>query len=180
MRSITQAVVLAVTGGLVACGGADNELKGSINESFSLDFDRVEVRYLVTTDELSIEYLKDLGNTVTKPVKVVVDATDLPLAADTRLTGATYLERVVVQRETESGGDFPAVTGGSVEFESINLALTENMAEIDGRTVTFFSEPSGDIEVQGEFDAVFDNGRTLFGKFRSDLRVDDPDAPVGQ
>ncbi|MEO1174578.1 MAG: hypothetical protein AAFX94_21370, partial [Myxococcota bacterium] len=166
---IHAALLLTVSIVAVACGGDDNELKGSISESFSLDFDRVEVRYLVTTDELSIEYLKDLGNTVTKPVKVVVDATDLSIADDTRITGSTFLELVVVQRETESGGDFPAVTGGSVEFKQVNLALTQNEAEIDGRTVTFFTAPSGDIEVRGEFDAVFDNGRTLFGKFRSDL-----------
>lgn len=176
-RSIIQsAILVTLTVFAVACG-EDNELSGSISESFSLDFDSVEVRYLVTTDELTIQYLKAVGTASTKPVKVVVDTTDLPLGPDTRLSGQTFLDRVVIQREAETGGDFPGVTGGTVVFDEINLRVREVTDEETG--ITFFTEPEGDLEVRGEFDAVFENGRTLFGKFRADLQVDDPDAPVG-
>lgn len=178
-RVVQSLVLLSLAAVSVACG-EDNELSGSISESFSLDFDRVEVRYLVTTDELTIQYLRDLGNTTSKPVKVVVNATDLPLGEDTRISGDLFEERVVIQREAETGGDFPDFDGGTVVFDRINLALQEVTEEIDGREVTYFTEPEGDLEVKGEFDAVFENGRTLFGKFRADLQVDDPDAPVGQ
>ncbi len=179
-RPVSHALLLlSVAGVSVACGGGDNDLSGSISESFSLDFDRVEVRYLVTTEELTIQYLKDLGNTTTKPVKVVVDADNLALGEDTRVAGETFLERVVIQREAESGGDFPAVTGGTVVFDRININVREITEERNGEEFTFFTEPEGDIEVRGEFDAVFENGRTLFGDFSSNLQVDDPDAPVG-
>ncbi|MEM6733194.1 MAG: hypothetical protein AAF658_16670 [Myxococcota bacterium] len=173
---VIQSLVTFGFGLACAACGSDNELSGSISESFSLDFDRTQVRLLVDTDELSIEYLRDLGNTTAKPVKVVVDTTDLPLGADTRVSGDVFMQRVLIQREAQTGGDFPEITGGTVVFDSINLQLREMMDD-DGNT--FFVEPEGDIEVKGEFDAVFTNGRTLFGKFRSDLQVDDPDAPVG-
>ncbi|MEO0815436.1 MAG: hypothetical protein AAFY60_21435, partial [Myxococcota bacterium] len=163
-RRIIQSTLLLSLAAVGTACGSDNELSGSISESFSLDFDRTEVRYLVTTNELTIQYLRDLGNTTSKPVKVVVDATDLTLGEDTRISGDVFAERVVIQREAETGGDFPEPNGGTVVFDRINLELQEMTETIDGEEITFFTEPAGEIEVKGEFDAVFDNGRTLFGK----------------
>lgn len=149
------ALVFATQFVLTACGDA-NELSGSIEESFSLEFDRVEIRFVVPTEELEIQYLKDVGNSVSKVVKVVVDTTDLPLGNDSRISGDLFDEKVVIQREAESGSDFPDVNGGSITFDKVGF-------------------DNNDL-VEGEFDAVFVNGRTLFGKFKKKLDLIDPDA----
>lgn len=140
--------VLAVVGclaalGLTACGGRENELSGSISESFSLDFDSVRIRKQNTT--LLIEYLKKLGGSTAKVCKVVVDAESLPLKDNARISGDLFLERVSIQREAQTASDFPDVQGGKIKFDKISFK--------DGG------------ECEGEFDAVFVNGRTIIGSF---------------
>lgn len=139
LRALLMVSVVA----FVACGGDDNSLGGSIEESFTLGFDRVAVRKIST--DLVIEYLKDVGDPPDKVCKLVIDTENLPLADETNVSGDTFKQRVTIERIAGSGGDFPALTSGKVHFDVFSFTA-------GGR-------------VDGEFDGVFTNGRTIHGTF---------------
>jgi hypothetical protein len=139
------AAMLAVAA-LAACGGG-NELSGSIEESFSLEFDRVRIRK--QDQALLIEYLREVSGGTEKVCQVVVDTDGLSLASDSTIKGGTFLSRVQVNR-VASGGTFPPVDEGQIDFD------------------TYEFEDGG--EMQGEFDVVFDGGRTLHGGFEGDVK----------
>ncbi len=150
---MTRAAVLIIGAalGLAGCGGPPNSLEGSIGESFPLDFDRVRVRK--QDEHLLIEYLKDLGGTTHKMLKIVIDTDDLNLGDGTEITDEAFLEHVVIQRHAAEGGDFPEVKSGAIRFRELGF-------------------DAGD-RVDGDFDALLVNGRTLNGNFDAELIIVD-------
>jgi|AACY02.7.fsa_nt_gi hypothetical protein len=125
----------------VSCGDPDNLLRGSIDELFDLEFDRVEVR--IQENDLLIEYLKDLTGGTQKSAKVVVDTEELDIGPNTVISEELFLERVQISRVATTGGDFPPLVSGKIRFDAFSL-------EAGGTN-------------RGEWDGVFDNGRTLRG-----------------
>jgi hypothetical protein len=125
-----------------ACGPA-NELGGSIGESFALDFDKVRIRKQDTA--LLIEYLKFVGAATSKVCKVVIETDGLGLKADKEIKGEKFLTHVFIQREAQTGYEFPDLAKGSIQFGDYGFK--------DGATVN------------GEFYAKFVNGRGIEGRF---------------
>lgn len=143
MRQIWLVSVLAVVG-LAGCGGYENRLEGSISSSFSLDFDSVNVRKQDVS--LIVEYIKQSGASQTKVAKMVLDTENLKgLGKDSKVDGQLFKDRVVVQREAPSGGDFPEVQSGELQFGDFEFKAGGN--------------------VSGSFNVGFVNGRTLYGEF---------------
>jgi len=133
--------------GTVGCGGGSNELSGSIGESFNLGFDRVSVRK--QAEALIVEYQKDVSGVVHKVCKLVVDTHALALGSGTRLSGDVFASHVQLSRITASGGDFPAVKSGQIQFDAYDFKAKG--------------------QVDGGFSVVFDNGRTLQGNFSGQI-----------
>lgn len=143
-----QLSVYALLAMLVACGGPGNELSGSIGESFSLDFDYA--RIYKQDLNLRIEYLKKLSGGDGKVAKVVVDTRDLIIDSGAVIRGETFNEYVTVERVMSTGGDFPPMKSGSIRFEDWNF--------------------KNGGKVSGEFDILFENGRTLSGNFENKVQ----------
>jgi hypothetical protein len=143
MRWLVTAFVLLAA----ACGGPGNSLEGSIGESFSLDFDRAEIRRQDL--QLIIEYIKEPAQT--RVCKVVVDTERLPLDGGAVVKGPVFLQFVTVSRIATVGGDFPDVKSGEIRFEQFNFTQ-------DGK-------------VSGQFDVLFTTGRTLHGNFENAVQV---------
>jgi hypothetical protein len=142
--AVVATLIVLCFSSLGACGGDNNSLTGSIGESFSLVFDRVQI--IKQGSALRIEYVKDASlDTVTKVCKVVVDTEGLSLKGGSRIRGDTFLSRVLISRVARTGGDFPPVKSGAVEFRTYRF-------RDDGR-------------IEGDFEAIFDNGRSLSGNF---------------
>src|SRR5688572_1489068 len=121
---------------LAACGEA-NELGGSIDESFSLDFDEAETTK--QGDDLVIEYLNNVSDPPEKVVKLVVeDTSELDLKQDSNIKGDVFMDYVTISRVAGSGGDFPPVESGQVHIGNWQF------------------EDGGDVS--GNFNALFDNG----------------------
>ncbi len=148
-------VFLAV---LAGCGGG-NELSGSIGESFELDFDLVRVRK--QNETLIIEYIKLVSGGENKALKLVVEGNDL-LTVDGSLIDMTsglaiddelFAKAVSIDRVASTGADFPDIEDGRMYFSALEFQAA-------GR-------------VEGDFDIVFDNGRTLAGSFMGELTVVD-------
>ena len=133
---------------LVACGGPENSLDGSIGESYDLSFDRVEIRK--QGEDLIIEYIKkrEVAGGDDKNCKIVVQTENLPLGDDTSIQGDTFLERVTISRVSRTGGEFPEASSGKIEFKVFDF-------DDNGR-------------IDGEFEAVLD-GRTLYGNFDAEV-----------
>ena len=128
---------------LVACGAA-NSLEGSISESFSLEYDRVEI--FKQGNALKIEYRKDVAGSIVWVCQVIVEKTDeLNLKKDTDIKGDTFLMYVSILRVSNTGGPFPDTKNGKVHFDEYKF-------EAGGR-------------IDGNFETVFANGRTLSGNF---------------
>lgn len=146
---VSSFVVLALS--MVAgCYNPPNSLEGSIDQSFSLEFDSVKIRK--QDKDLLIEYIKELaGGGTNKVCKLIINTEDMPLADDTNITGETFLDRVRIKRVANTGGDFPPASGGEVRFDSYDF------------------QAGGYIG--GEFDAVFDNGHSLLGKFEGSVQI---------
>lgn len=129
---------------LAGCSSFENRLEGSISSSFSLEFDSVNVRKQDVS--LIVEYIKQSGPTITKVAKMVLDTENLRgLGKDSKIDGQLFKDRVVVQREAPSGGDFPEVQSGELEFGDFEFEAGGN--------------------VNGSFNVGFVNGRTLYGEF---------------
>mgnify|MGYP006270848541 CR=1 FL=1 len=139
-------LALGLAGG---CGTNPNTLDGSIGESFALGFDRVRIRKQSNT--LLIEYLNGVASGFEKPCKIVLDIEDLTLGDDAVVDGEAFLQRVTIDRITATGGPFPDLERGSVEFREVAL-------DAGGR-------------VDGEFEAIFVNGRTISGKFDGNVEL---------
>jgi hypothetical protein len=137
--------------GLAACGDAPNDLWGSIDESFPLDFDRVDI--LKQNLDLRIEYIKVLHGGENKVCKITLETDNLSIKAGSDLAGDVFMKRVTVERLTGVGGPFPPVTGGQMHFDEYNFT---DKGRIDG-----------------DFTVIFKTGRHLFGNFRGDIKIVD-------
>ena len=133
---------------LWACGGPGNSLEGSIGESFSLDFDTAQIRKQDLN--LIIEYLKNQNGGTSKVAKVVVDTENLVISGGGVIRGTVFTEHVTLSRVTNAGGDFPPTQSGSIRFEEWNFK--------DKGTVS------------GQFDILFNTGRTLHGNFENKVQ----------
>lgn len=138
------ACALALLGS--ACGAA-NSLEGSISESFSLLFDEVLIRKQDTA--LIVEYRKTSGSSPAKICKLVVETDGLDLKKGAKLKDEAFVAAVAVQREAQTGFDFPPVVGGDLELDRFQFR--------DGG------------HVSGEFFAQFDNGRNIKGRFDGNM-----------
>ncbi|MEZ4272562.1 MAG: hypothetical protein R3C68_14380 [Myxococcota bacterium] len=149
MRVINLGSLICLFVGMGACA-APNSLSGSIGESFSLDFDQVQIRR--QDDTVLVEYLSFLNNGATeKVVKLVFEDTELlNLASTKKVSGDQFLQHVTVSRVANSGGDFPPIKTGRANFRKFKLA--------DGS------------RVDGDFEIVFEVGRTLSGTFDGSLQ----------
>ena len=125
-----------------ACGSGDT-LDGSIGDTFSLDFDSVDIK---KQDEyLLVEYRKGAD----RVCKVLVDTTDLGLKDGSKVSGEDFLDSVQISRVDASGQNFPDVDSGELELDDYEF------------------KKGG--KVSGEFSVVFENGRTLDGEFSGDV-----------
>jgi hypothetical protein len=144
------AFVVALAATLMSCGQAPNDLWGSIDESFPLLFDRVNI--LKQNLALRIEYIQDLHGGQNKVCKIVVDTSKRTIKDGTKLHDKAFREEVItVERVAATGGDFPPVVGGSIKFH------------------TYRFKEKGRID--GEFTTLFSNGRNLLGNFDSRVQI---------
>jgi hypothetical protein len=139
--------LFAALAALAGCSGPDNSLEGSIGESFSLDFDRVAI--YKQDQVLRIEYLREVAGATNKVCKIVVDTVGLSIGDESVIEDELFRTHVTVQRIANEGGDFPPVQHGKITFE------------------TYEFESGGQID--GDFECLFDNGRTLSGTFDSQV-----------
>jgi hypothetical protein len=145
---------LAVALTLAACGGIGNSLSGSIGESYSLSFDYAQIRK--QDQVLIIEYLRNQAGGVIKVCKIVVDTDGLGLdpGAILKCQGhdcTLFLARVQVSRVASTGGDFPPLQSGQIQFQDFNFV------------------DKG--KVSGELDVLFTNGRTLHANFENHVEL---------
>lgn len=148
MRALLPVFAIAVM--TTGCGGYGNRLEGSISQSFSLDFDHNDIRKQDAS--LIVEYTKTNGKTVNKVAKMVFDTSNLNgLGKNSKVDGQLFKDRVVVQRAAATGGDFPAVQNGDLEFGNFDFK--------DNGTIS------------GSFNVGFDNGFTLYGEFNGTCSV---------
>lgn len=144
LRTLLIAFALAST---AACGGFDNRLEGSISSSFSLDFDNVLIRKQGAS--LIVEWHRIDGATDTKVAKVVLNTDNLNrLGNNSKISGDLFKERVVVQREAATGGDFPAVQEGELELGKFEFR--------------------NNGKISGSVNVGFVTGRTLYGEFNGE------------
>jgi len=150
MRAALMVFALAV--GSSACGGYGNRLEGSISQSFSLDFDTDDIRKQDAS--LIVEYIKTSGQTRNKVAKMVFDTSNLNgLGKNSKIDGQLFKDRVVVQREAATGGDFPAIQNGELDFGDFEF------------------KDKG--KISGSFNVGFENGFTLYGEFNQTCTVVD-------
>ncbi|MBI5510547.1 MAG: hypothetical protein HY903_17460 [Deltaproteobacteria bacterium] len=134
---------------LGACGDPPNDLWGSIDESYALDFDRVDIRK--QNLDLLIEYVKALHGGEDKVCKVTVETENLNIGASSDITDDVFKQKVTVERIAAVGGLFPAVTGGQMHFDEFDF--------------------KADGTVQGDFTVIFETGRNLFGTFKGKVQI---------
>lgn len=131
-----------------ACGSA-NELSGSIDATFALEFDRVEILRL--DPALIIEFLDDRGGDVThKVVKITIDLENLSLSNNSDIVGDVFDNRVKLERITETEQEWPPVSGGLIHFDAFDFEQGGHM--------------------KGNFHIQFENGLNLVGKFDGKLK----------
>jgi hypothetical protein len=135
--------------GLLACGQAPNDLWGSIDESFPLDFDRVEI--LKQNLALRIEYLKDVHGGTNKICKLTIDTDNIDISDGTELRDDVFDRHVTLERVSSTQSSWPPLDGGKLKFQDYNF-------EEDGH-------------MDGEFTVVFDNGRNLSGTFDGKVKI---------
>jgi hypothetical protein len=147
MRSNLVAALAAL---IVGCGQASNDLWGSIDESFPLEFDYVRV--LMQDLALRVEYIKDLPGGSDKICKVIVNTGEAEIQDDTELQDEYFLSyTVTVQRSAATGGDFPDYESGVIKFDKYRF------------------RDNGKID--GSFAVEFVNGRNLLGNFDGRIQV---------
>lgn len=131
------------------CGQAPNDLWGSIEESFPLDFDRTEI--LRQNMALRIEYLKDLHGGTIKVVKVTLDTETLTIGKNSDLRDEIFASHVTLERVASTQSEFPPIDGGQLHFDKYKF-------EEGGR-------------IDGDFTIVFENGRNLMGTFDGNVKI---------
>lgn len=142
-------LVSFVVPALAACGQAPNDLWGSIDESFPLEFDRVEI--LQQNLALRIEYLKEVHGGTNKICKLTVDTDNIDISKGTEMRNEVFARHVTLERVASTQSSWPPIDGGKLKFERYHF-------KEDGR-------------MDGEFTVVFDNGRNLNGTFDSRVKI---------
>jgi len=127
----------------IADGVPPNALWGSISESRSLEFDRVDI--VIQSPLLRIEYIDEKQGGVDKVCKLIIDTAQASLQDGSELGSDDFDQWVILERLTVAGDDFPPVSDGRVHFDRYNLSAS-------GRMV-------------GDFWVMFDDGRNLLGRF---------------
>lgn len=130
--------------GLSACGEGNN-LGGSMDTVFSLDFTGVQVTF--RQKSLVVQYT-DGADVV---CQVVIDTQAVPLAANATVSGAPFAQTVSLYRAAASGGSFPDVSGGTL-------------------TLGDYGTTPGSA-VSGKFNATLADGHTLIGAFNGTLKA---------
>jgi hypothetical protein len=155
MKVITALLMPAV---LLACA-ADNELSGSLDQVYRLQFDDVRARKY--TSEFAIEYVASKSGVV--PVRITLNLQSLREAGKKLASGTSY--------DLDEYGDVTGRQADGTElfrFRSGNLKLEAFQNEQDG-------------EVRGNFDAKFragDDTFTLSGAFSTELDIiSEPNLP---
>ncbi len=83
---------------------------------------------------------------------MVFDTSNLNgLAKNSKITGQLFMDRVVVQRNAATGGDFPAVQSGELDFGDFEF------------------KDKG--KISGSVNVGFENGFTLYGEFNKTASV---------
>lgn len=143
MKYVSLTSVLSLAG----CG-LSNQLSGSIESDYALDFS--EVRVFVQAQTVRVEYQRKIGPVQDKICKVIIDGEGLSPPPDT-LTDDLFLQRVQLQRITADRRNFPDLRSGRVTLDAWNLE--------PGRTL------------EGDLDVVFEDGRTLRGTFAAPIEI---------
>jgi hypothetical protein len=137
----------------------DNDLSGSLEEVYQLQFDLVRAR--LYSSEFAVEYLLTKGGVV--PVRLTLDRKSLRKADKKLESGESY--------DLERYGD---ITGRQVDGTEL-FRFSSGTLHLDA------FEPEQDAEVQGSFDAKFrvgDDSFTLTGSFLTELElVPEPNLP---
>jgi hypothetical protein len=137
----------------------DNDLSGSLEEVYQLQYDQVRVR--LYSSELAIEYMASQSGVV--PVRVTLDRRSLRKADKELDSGQSY--------DLKRYGD---ITGRQADGTELFRFSSGNL-ELDA------FEPEQDSEVRGSFDAKFrvgDDSFSLTGDFQSELElVPEPNLP---
>lgn len=140
----------SLLGLLVACPEPPNLLDGSIDEMFDLGFDEVRIRTFETTQELQIEYLRQAED-------------------------GSAMDVVAQITVTRPGGGFPADT--DIKFAQVNgkvhrVAVGDDFPPVSEGTITFYQGGNAvDEQTSGEFSVLFENKRTLRGRFDAKLAL---------
>ncbi|OGQ78930.1 MAG: hypothetical protein A2289_04075 [Deltaproteobacteria bacterium RIFOXYA12_FULL_58_15] len=123
----------------MGCGKADNDLWGSIDESFPLNFDRVEI--FKQNLALRIEYIKEIQGGEDKVCKVVVNTGNVKIKNGTSLEEKRFADfTVTFERVAATGGNFPAISGGTIQFDTFEF---KEGGTIDGDFSVVFEEVGG-------------------------------------
>jgi len=134
---------------LAGCPEPPNELDGSIGEVYDLSFDEVRIRKFLSTGELQIEYMRapEEGSSKDIVAQVTVTTPEGGFPVDTDIKFAQVEGKV---HRVAPGDDFPPIEQGTISF-------TAGANEIGDNT-------------SGEFSVLFENKRTLRGRFDAELQ----------
>ncbi len=156
-RFVTAVVVISLA--LLWSCSEDNELSGSLEEVYQLQFDLVRAR--LYSSEFAVEYLSSNSGVV--PVRLTLDRKALRKADKDLESGDSY--------DLDRYGD---ITGRQADGTEI-FRFSSGTLHLD------VFEPEQDAEVRGSFDAKFrvgDDSFTLTGNFLAELElVPEPNIP---
>lgn len=140
----------------LSCSPGGNSLRGSISQTFSLDFETVQSK-LVGGQGLVIAYVTPIPNTSNfeEAVKIIIDNNAVTITEGESIDLVLYgqLSRFQLidgtNGQEEDREPFPAMVTGTLTFSSFDYLLGS--------------------ELSGQFEIRFINGRTLLGEFRTKL-----------
>jgi hypothetical protein len=152
-EAVSKAFMIGVTIALLSCqDDDDNYLKGSITDSYDMDFDETRIRQYES--ELSIEYVVKSEETEKVALRVTLNLSSGPPVQDQVYDLTT---QGTISRGPGFGSELP-------DLESGELKLTK------------YSSQDGS-DVKGEFNAVFQTSdqkkKTLYGGFSAELEIVD-------
>lgn len=150
---------IAIAFALLSSCSEDNELSGSLEEVYQLQFDLVRAR--LYSSEFAVEYL--VSKSAVVPVRLTLDRKSLRKADKELESGESY--------DLERYGD---ITGRQADGTEL-FRFSSGTLHLDA------FEPEQDAEVRGSFDAKFrvgDDSFTLTGNFLTELElVPEPNIP---
>ncbi len=156
--SVALVTLMALTACLTACG-PDNDLSGSVEELFPIDVSRVEV--LQNEEAFQVSYYRNDGADVDLVVRVTVALSGVVLEPGARVELAGeyapgHARTTVIHLPAgEPARVFPPVRQGDLHLRAGGAPG---------------SEARGDFSMSFEDSGGFGGGRTLQGRFRSDVQ----------